>query len=223
MIVFTSDRAGNKDIFVMHPDGSQLFNFTVNPASDWFPKWSPEGMWIAFLSDRDGPTDIYKMNAAGGGMTRLTNTPDNETYLVWSPDGTRIAFVSDKDIFVVNADGSGLTNLTDSPGNYSAPDWTLTEGQPPSNTCGAGWTRVSVGKYAIVTQGDLPNRVRSEPKVADNIINLLYPGSIIKILEGPVCADGLVFWKVENAAIPGGMGWTAEGDGKEYWLASYTP
>jgi WD40 repeat protein len=227
-IVFTSDREGNKDIFVMHPDGSQLFNFTVNPHSDWFPKWSRDGM-IAFLSDRDGSSEIYVMNAAGGGLTRLTNSPGDKSYLEWSPDGTRIAFAYDwegngnHDIFVVNVDGSGLTNLTNSPGDDLTPDWTLTEGggQPPA--CAAGWTRLSVGKYAIVTQGDLPNRVRSEPKVGDNIIKLLYPGAIVKILAGPVCADDLVFWKVENADIPGSMGWTAEGDGKEYWLEPYTP
>jgi hypothetical protein len=122
---------------------------------------------------------------------------------------------------VADVDGSGFTNLTNSPGDDWAPDWSRTGGL--SIACAAGWTRLSAGKYAIVTQGDLPDRVRSEPKIADNIISLLYPGSIVKILEGPVCADGLVFWKVENAAIPGGMGWTAEGDGKEYWLASYTP
>ena len=43
------------------------------------------------------------------------------------------------------------------------------------------------------------------------------------ILEGPVCADGFVFWRVENDSIPGGSGWTAEGDGTEYWLVQYQP
>ncbi len=40
---------------------------------------------------------------------------------------------------------------------------------------------------------------------------------------GPVCADGLVFWKVENPDIPGGVGWTAEGDGVEYYLEPHQP
>jgi hypothetical protein len=33
--------------------------------------------------------------------------------------------------------------------------------------------------------------------------------------------DNLVFWKVENANIPGGAGWTAEGDLHDYWLEPY--
>ncbi len=110
------------------------------------------------------------------------------------------------------------TRLTDSPEDEDFPDWTL-----PAPDCSAGWTRLSVGSRAVLTPGGLPNRVRSEPEVGDNIIGLLYPGVIVRVLAGPVCADGLVFWKVESATIPGGMGWTAEGDGKEYWLEPYTP
>jgi hypothetical protein len=45
----------------------------------------------------------------------------------------------------------------------------------------------------------------------------------MKVIEGPVCADGLIFWKVENNSIPDGTGWTAEGDGAEYWLEPYVP
>jgi hypothetical protein len=65
--------------------------------------------------------------------------------------------------------------------------------------------------------------VRSEPKVADNLIALLYPGAVVQVIGGPVCADGLVFWKVMNDSIPGGAGWTAEGDGTNYWLEPYNP
>jgi hypothetical protein len=71
--------------------------------------------------------------------------------------------------------------------------------------------------------GSLPNRVRSEPKTGDNIIGMLPPGTIVAVLEGPVCADGLVFWKVHSAIVPGGTGWTAEGNGTEYWLEPYGP
>ena len=65
--------------------------------------------------------------------------------------------------------------------------------------------------------------VRSGPSKADETIAQIYPGTIVKVIEGPVCADGLVFWKVESKGIPGGVGWTAEGDGKEYYLIPYKP
>lgn len=41
---------------------------------------------------------------------------------------------------------------------------------------------------------------------------------VFKLLEGPACANGFVFWRVEHASIPGGSGWTAEGDLAEYYL-----
>jgi sugar lactone lactonase YvrE len=92
----------------------------------------------------------------------------------------------------------------------------------PTPACGVGWTRLKVGDRAVVTPGD-QNRVRSVPQKGDNGIGSLPVGSVMTILEGPVCADGLIFWKVSNASIPGGSGWTAEGDGKEYWLEPYNP
>jgi hypothetical protein len=91
--------------------------------------------------------------------------------------------------------------------------------EPPlvPQVCAAGYTRLKPGDSARVTPG-LPNRVRTEADTDSEVIAQLDPGSLVKILEGPVCADGLVFWKVENVTIPGDGGWTAEGDGIEYWL-----
>ncbi len=84
-------------------------------------------------------------------------------------------------------------------------------------TCAIGYTRLKVGDEARVTPG-LPNRIRSAPDIHSDVLTQLDPGTVVKIIEGPICRDGFVFWEVENATIPGGSGWTAEGDGKEYYL-----
>lgn len=102
---------------------------------------------------------------------------------------------------------------------------------PPSDNivtqpdCPSSWSRLEAGKQARVTGAptDPPNRVRSEPLKADNAIGYVTPGAILDILEGPICADNIVFWLVISDTIPGGSGWTAEGDGVEYWLEPYTP
>jgi hypothetical protein len=88
--------------------------------------------------------------------------------------------------------------------------------------CAAGFSKLQVGAAAIVTQGSLPNRVRTSPStMEDNVVSWLYPGANVQVLGGPVCSSDLVFWKV---AIPGyGSGWTAEGDGKNYYLEPYQP
>ena len=87
--------------------------------------------------------------------------------------------------------------------------------------CGAGWSRLEIGPNASISaDSDLSNRVRQEPGLAGKVIGRLPPGAIVKILEGPVCADGYVYWKVQSPLIPGGTGWTAEGDGKDYYLTT---
>ncbi|MCX7607888.1 MAG: hypothetical protein N2049_01530 [Anaerolineales bacterium] len=96
-------------------------------------------------------------------------------------------------------------------------------------TCGMNWSRLHKGGEAIVIglSGDPPNRLRSEPASGDNVIGLLYPGTKLRILDGPVCRNGLVYWKVELIECPnqsdpyacsGTQGWTAEGNWSEYWL-----
>jgi hypothetical protein len=86
--------------------------------------------------------------------------------------------------------------------------------------CTSGWTRLRVDSYAKVAEVDpSPNRVRDAPHTSAKMISQIYPGGIVRVLEGPVCANGFVFWKVESQSIPGGgIGWTAEGDGQKYYL-----
>ena len=83
--------------------------------------------------------------------------------------------------------------------------------------CTSGWTRLKAGQEAKVSDNNaLTNRVRLGPGTDEPIVALLYPGSIVRLIEGPICADGAVFWKV--GSYPTGTGWTAEGDGRDYFL-----
>ena len=114
-IVFTSNRDGNDEIYVMNPDGSGQTRLTNNPTIDWNPSWSPDGTKIVFISDRDrshGDFQIYVMNADGSGVVRLTNNPGWDVEPSWSPDGTKIVFSREGVIHVMNADGTGVTELT---------------------------------------------------------------------------------------------------------------
>ena len=90
--------------------------------------------------------------------------------------------------------------------------------------CDKGFSHLGIGQYATVLQVGHPNRVRSTPHVAnDNIIGVISSGQYGKIVDGPVCQDGLIFWKLEGNSIPSGSGWSAEGDGTTHWLEPYTP
>ena len=65
-ISFSSDRDGNREIYVMDAAGTNQTNLTNSAAQDYEPAWSPDGSKIAFRSDRDGNGEIYVMDAADG-------------------------------------------------------------------------------------------------------------------------------------------------------------
>ena len=225
-------------IYVMKADGSASKAMTHN-AYNQSPAWSPDGKKITFIRSLDltGQGFLYVMNPDGSGMTALTGGNDSIWNAVsWSPDSQFIAVQnSPKDgiigLYIVNVQTKGITRLTGS--GFFAPAWypLLEQGGTSEETpvaqedCTNGWTRLTAGGQAKVMGAPTnpPNRVRSEAVVGDNVIGQIYPGTILKVLEGPVCVDGLVFWKVQSTAIPGGVGWTAEGDGTEFYLEPYAP
>jgi Tol biopolymer transport system component len=130
-IVFTSERDGNPEIYVMNADGSGQVRLTSNPADDIQPVWSPDGRRIAFVSFRDGNPEIYVMNADGGSPTRLTNNTANDFDPAWSPGGTKIVFSRElqlsnggsDEIFIMNADGSSQTRITFNLTDDQNPAW----------------------------------------------------------------------------------------------------
>ncbi len=74
-ILFSSNRDGDFEVYLMNADGSDLKQLTSNTFSDVYPVWSPDGKRIAFHSNRDSYKEIYFMNADGSGQTRLSVRP----------------------------------------------------------------------------------------------------------------------------------------------------
>jgi len=123
-IIFTSEREGNKEIYIMNDDGSEQINLTGNPAEDTSPCFSPDSSKIAFSSNRDdGIFEIYVMDSDGSNLLKLTdNKSFNENQNpCWSPDGERIAFVSNSRIYIMDSDGKNQTRLTDDQLNEGNP------------------------------------------------------------------------------------------------------
>jgi Tol biopolymer transport system component len=126
-MVFTSDRNGSDDVWLMNADGSNPTPILSDIYNNRRPDWSPGGDRFVFESNRSGNDDIWIINKDGSGLTQLTTSTANDTHPAWSPDGTRIAFQSNRtgnnDIWVVNTDGTGLTQLTNNPANDGHPMW----------------------------------------------------------------------------------------------------
>jgi hypothetical protein len=78
-------------------------------------------------------------------------------------------------------------------------------------------TALKVGDSAHVSvEQPFSNRVRRDPGIQSESLGQIQPGEIVKILAGPACADGYVWWLVRS--LGGLEGWTAEGDAASDWI-----
>ncbi len=101
-IVFTY--AG--DLYSVPAHGGVARKLTSDVGYEMFPRFSPDGRWIAFTGQYDGNTEVYLMPAGGGVPVRLTYTATlsrdfvwdrmgpNNIVMGWTPDGRNIIFRS---------------------------------------------------------------------------------------------------------------------------------
>src|SRR5687768_15282967 len=85
------------NVWVTETDGStEPRRLTTGPKRDTFPRWSPDGKWLAFVSEREPKKkgQLYVLPSDGGEPVRLTDLKNGVSNPQWSPDGTRLAFLS---------------------------------------------------------------------------------------------------------------------------------
>jgi tricorn protease len=101
-IVFTY--AG--DLYLVPASGGIARKLTSHHGYEAFPRFSPDGRFIAFTGEYDGNREVYLIPAEGGIPVRLTYTPvlsrddisdrmgPNNIVMGWTPDGEKIIFRS---------------------------------------------------------------------------------------------------------------------------------
>ncbi len=84
------------DLWTASREGGAAVRITASTGDKLYPKFSPDGKWIAFTASYDGNPDVYIIPAEGGEPKRLTFHPSADIVLGWSPDGRNILFRSDR-------------------------------------------------------------------------------------------------------------------------------
>ena len=126
VIVFSSDRDGNHEIYIMAEDGSGQTRLTNHESTDMFPIWTPNGEKISFISGRDGGFGIYTMNPDGSNLQRIGQGLRHS----WLPDGSQlVAEANDGStwgLYLMNSDGSERRKLIEAEYSMSHPSWAPT-------------------------------------------------------------------------------------------------
>ena len=127
-IVFSSNRTGNNEIWIMNADGNSQTQLTNTTANEGHPHFSPDSKQIVFWSERSGIREVWIMNSDGSGQSQLTDDTLNSGGAAWSPDGSQLIFrrtnlSGNDDIWTMDADGTNLTQLTSNTSNDSSPQF----------------------------------------------------------------------------------------------------
>jgi Tol biopolymer transport system component len=132
-IAFHSNSAGNTEVYVMNPNGTDQVRLTFDPRTNQQPDISPNGQQIVYSGNQltetnpEGDLEIFIMDADGSNVRQLTFNTAGDAWPRWSPNGKQIVFYSNVDgnfeIYLIDADGSDLTRVTNYPGQDSFPEW----------------------------------------------------------------------------------------------------
>ncbi|MCC6669785.1 MAG: PD40 domain-containing protein [Planctomycetes bacterium] len=111
------------DLWLVSAQGGRARRLTSHSGLELFPKFSPDGKWIAFTGQIDGDEQVYVIPSEGGEPRQLTFYPargplpdrwghDHQVH-GWTPDARRVVFRSQRDgwtltgtrLFTVGLDG----------------------------------------------------------------------------------------------------------------------
>jgi TolB protein len=140
LVVFTSMRDGDLEIYTMRGDGSEVRRLTDRLGYDGGPFFSPDGKKIVYRSGypeteaevaeyrrllakgliRPSALEVYVMDADGSNQTQVTDNGAANFGPFFHPSGEKILFSSNLgdpsgrefDIYMINVDGSGLEQIT---------------------------------------------------------------------------------------------------------------
>ena len=164
LLVFTSDRDGNQEIYISDTLGAVQHRVTNNAANDFEPALSPNGALIAFASNRSGLPRVWIVPAPALSDTGFptatalatgTDATVPEQSPAWSPDGSQLAFTSTRSgvsqVFTVAATGGSATQVSHEAGGAFSPIWS-TDGTSIIYESGSGLPtiqRVNVNTGAV--------------------------------------------------------------------------
>lgn len=116
-VVFSSNRGGSYDLYLMDVDGRNLRRLTTDPGTEWEPVWTPDGSRIVYTGIPQGAqAQLHVLRPDGHPPQALTAGPGSNQAPAVSADGQTLAFVSTRDgnqeIYLMPIEGGEARRVT---------------------------------------------------------------------------------------------------------------
>jgi tricorn protease len=85
------------DIWIMPKEGGTALQITRSPGEESWPKFSPDGQYLAYSASYHGNQDVYVMPVTGGVPTRVTYNSFDDRLVDWHPDGEHLLIASKRE------------------------------------------------------------------------------------------------------------------------------
>ena len=86
------ENKGNRELYTIKTDGSDLKRITTSAKSEFNAVWRPDGKKIGFLSSESGSVQLWEINPDGSGKTQISNVEDGISGFQYSPDQTKVLY-----------------------------------------------------------------------------------------------------------------------------------
>ncbi|HUQ31152.1 MAG TPA: PDZ domain-containing protein [Pyrinomonadaceae bacterium] len=169
------------DIWTVPASGGTARRLTSHPGLELFPKFSPDGRWIAFSGEYNGTRQVFVISVEGGEPRQLTYRNDvgalpprggwDNIVYGWTPDGRNVLFRANR---VAQSNRLGRPHLVPFEGGQEqplpimeggaasySPDGTKLAYTPISNEF-RGWKRYRGGQSPDVWIYDLKNNTSEQ-------------------------------------------------------------
>lgn len=123
-VIFSSNRSGNLDLWVVSTETGVLSRITDDSAEDWDPAFTRDGKNILWSSSRGGHFEIWTAKTDGTDIRQITNDGADAENPTSTPDGKWIIYASYNPaklgLWKIRNDGSGATQIV--AGNSDLPE-----------------------------------------------------------------------------------------------------
>ena len=182
---------GRLALFRLAPKGIQLVAATRDGSNSdvvaefaaatyyLYPRWSPDGKWIAFQRGDSVRFDVFVAPSAGGEPRQVTRDNNMMSGFAWLPDSTGIIYSSSRGGTMPYLPALGLWLVTLSDGNVrritSGESWYVTPDVSRSGAIAVGRMRMQTDIWKFPVDGSPADNVRRGVRVTRQTGQVLTP------------------------------------------------